>query len=276
VFLERTFFAEEAARRPGLLQRLEARAKLGAVVALLVIASFLRHLPSLWLIGAFALAALLVSRVPPRTVFHRAVWAAPALFALAALPAMLSPFTPGRALLVLYHTPSSWSLALPREIAITAPGAAGVALFVSRIGVSLLLALMLTLTTRTQGLLRAAHTSATAPFVAVAAMAHRYLFLLLHTAEELHLARRARTVTPPAAREARQWAGRSIAFLFTRSRRLMEEIHLAMLARGYTGTPRTLTTSRFTAAEAVWLLICTAVAVGAVLLDRTILGGLAW
>lgn len=278
-FLESTVFAEQAARQPGLLQRLGARAKLIAIVGLLVAASFLHHLLSLWMLGAFAIIALLLSRLSPRVIFHRAMWAMPAMFALAALPAALNLITPGRALLVVYRAPGPWALGplhLPGEVSITAPGAAGAALFVSRIAVGLLLALALTLTTRVQALLRAAYTRSTGPFVYTVAMMYRYLFLLLHTAEELHLARRARTIAPASAAQERRWAGRSIAFLFTRSRRLMEEVHLAMLARGYTGVPRTLTTSRFGRDEMAWLFVCAAVAAAALLLDRTLFRSLLW
>ena len=49
-----------------------------------------------------------------------------------------------------------------------------------------------------------------------------------------------------------------------------------MLARGYRGHPRALTTSRFTWREAAWLIACAAVAALALVLDRVVLRGLRW
>jgi len=266
-FVETTVFLERAARQPGLLQGLDARAKAISILGLLVGASFLHHVVSLWILGAFALGAMLASCLSPRVVFHRALWLMPGVFLLAALPAMLNVFTPGRALLVLHRAP---------ELAITQQGLAGAGLFVSRLAASVLLAFTLTLTTPAQDLFRAAYTSTTAPFVLVLTMMHRYLFLLLRTVEELHQARRARTISPAPAGEERRWVGSSIAFLFTRSRRLTEEVYQAMLARGYTGQPKALRGARFSWREAAWLAMCSAMVAGTLVLDRVILRSWVW
>ena len=266
-FVEEAVFLERAARRPGWVQGLDARTKVISILGLLVGASFLHHVVSLWLLGVCALGAMLASRLSPRVVFHRALWLMPGVFLLAALPAMLNVFTPGRAVLVLHRAP---------ELAITQQGLAGAGLFISRLAVSVLLAFTLTLTTPAQDLFRAAYTSATAPFVLVLTMMHRYLFLLLRTVEELHLARRARTISPAPAGEERRWVGSSIAFLFTRSRRLTEEVYQAMLARGYTGQPKALRETRFGWREAAWLLTCGLLIAGTLFLDRAILRSWVW
>lgn len=277
--VEEAVFAERAARRPGFLQGLDARVKLLSVLALLVAATFLHHLPSLWLLGAFAIGVAAASRVGGRVLFHRVWWFVPGIFVIVALPAALNVFTPGEALATLYRTSEPVVLGpvrLPAEVTITRQGLAGAGLVITRLLVGVLLAVTLTLTTRWQELLKAAYTTATAPFVFILAMMYRYLFVLLRTVENMHLARRARTISPETQAEARRWVGGRIAVLFSRSRRLSEEVYGAMLARGYRGEPRAMVGFRFGAAEAGWAAACAGV-IGLMLwLDRALLGGLRW
>lgn len=276
---ERVLFAERAARQAGFLQSLDARVKLLSVLALMVTASFLHHLPSLWLLGALAAGAAALSRVEARLVFNRVWWSLPGLFVIVALPAAFSFVTPGKALFIIYHTaeaPHMGPLSLPAEVAITRQGAASAALLVSRIGVGVLLAACLTLTTRWQSLLKAAHTEATAPFTLIAAMSYRYLFLLLRMVEDMHLARKARTISPRSPAAERRWIGGSVGYLFSRSRGLTDRVYAAMVARGYRGEPKALVESRFGAAEAVWAAACAAAIPLLWLLDRVALRSLPW
>ncbi len=263
--MEDAIFCEQSARRPGFLQRLDARVKLLSVLALAVGATFLHHLPSLLMLGAFAIAALLVSRVSLRTVFSPSWWVMPALFALVAVPSVLSVFVPGEALIRL-----PWGLSVTRQ------GAASAAVLVTRIAVGMTLALMLALTTRWQEVLRAAYTSVTAPFVLVATMMYRYVFVLLRVAENMHLARRARTIVPLDAAQERRWVGGRVGALFLRSRRLSEQVYSAMLARGYRGEPKVLVRHELGVKEAAWVLLCAAALAGALVLDRAVLGGMRW
>jgi cobalt/nickel transport system permease protein len=278
-FVEHSVFAERSARRPGLLQSLDARVKVFSLLAVLVGATFLHHAPSVWLIGAFTAVAALLSRVELRALCNRVWWFAPGVFVLVAIPAVFSVIVPGDALLTIYSTdapPRLGPLALPPELAVTRQGVASAALVVSRLIVGVLLAVTLVLTTPWQELLRAAYTSTTAPFVLVLAMTHRYLFVLLRLVENMHLARRARTIAPVAAGEAHRWIGSRVGALFSRSRRLTEQVYAAMLARGYDGTPRSLTSFRFGRSEALWAVACCTVLVVALVGDRTVLGGLPW
>ncbi len=272
-------FAERAARRAGLLQSLDARVKLLSVLALLVTATFLRHVPSLWLLAALAVTAAAVSRVKVGILFNRVWWFLPGLFVIVALPAIFSFVTPGRALLTIYHVEQAPHLAafrLPSELAVTRQGAAAAALLVSRVSVGVLLAVCLTLTTRWQSLLKAAYTQATAPFVLITAMSYRYVFLLLRIMEDMYLARRARTISPRPLAAERRWIGGSVACLFSRSRRLTDRVYAAMLARGYRGEPKALAESRLGAREAGWIAACALVILLLLLLDHVLLRNLPW
>jgi len=272
-------FAERAARQPGFLQALDARVKLVSLVALVVTASFLHHLPSLWLLALCVAAVALTSRLGARLLFHRVWWFLPATFVLLALPAVFSVITPGDPLLVLYHTDTPahiGSLGLPAELTITRQGTASAALLLSRLFVGVLLAVTLTLTTRWQELLKAAHNTVSAPFIFTLAMMHRYLFVLLRMFENMHLAAKARTISAATLREQHRWIGGRIGALFSHSRQLGEQVYAAMLARGYRGTPKPLRLSRFGRQEAAWSLACLALACLCIWLDRSLLGGLPW
>ncbi len=61
--LQDSVFAERVARSPGFLQSLDARVKLVSLLALLIAATFLHHLVSLWLFGVCVAAMAALSRV---------------------------------------------------------------------------------------------------------------------------------------------------------------------------------------------------------------------
>ena len=278
-FVEQTVFAERVARRPGFLQRTDARTKLISVVGLTVAAAFLHHLPPLWFMGAFALGAAALSRVRPAELLNRAWWILPGTFVLVAAPAILNVITPGDTVLTLLYFGEGTRLGpvqLPAELTVTRQGVASAVLVVTRIWVGVLLAVTLTLTTRWQELLKAAGTSATAPFVLILAMMYRYVFVLLRVVGEMHLSKRARTISPGSLATERRWVGGRVGALFVRSRRLTEQVYAAMVARGYTGQPKALSHFCFRWREAAWALTCTSVAAAALLADRVALAGLRW
>ncbi len=278
-FIENIVFAEQMARQTGFLQHLDARIKLLSLLALIVAAAFCHHLPSLWLIAVFITGAALVSNLRPAMVFNRVWWLLPGVFVIVAAPAALNLITPGDPLFIIYRISENqrWrGIHLPAEVSITQQGLAAAVMLVTRIGVGVLLTVTITLTTRWQSLLRAAYTEATASFVLILAMTYRYIFVLVRVVEEMHLARRARTISPANLASERKWAGNRIGALFLRSRVLTERVYAAMLARGYTGRPRALTSSRFGWRETVWLICCAIVIVISLVFDRVLLGDFRW
>jgi len=278
-FVEQAVFAEQVARRPGLLQRLDARTKAFSIIALIVAAAFLHHIPSLLLVAAFAAVAAGLSRLRPAELLNRVWLLAPGVFVIVALPAALNLVTPGSPVLVILrldHAPSIGPIHLPAEITLTHQGIAAAALLITRILLGVLLAVVLTLTTRWQNLLKAAYSTVTAPFVLILAMTYRYLFVLIRAIEDMHLARRARTITPASGGVERRWIAGRIGALFLRSRRLSERVYDAMRARGFTGAPKTLTQFRFGAPEGLWVVACSSIAAFALFCDRLLWANLTW
>jgi cobalt ECF transporter T component CbiQ len=230
---------EEVAERPGLLQRIDARAKLVGALALILAVALARNAAVLAAVAVLVPAVAAASRVEVGR-FVRRVWLVVPLFTgLIALPATLNVITPGDALIGLGHP-------FGHELAITAQGAEGAALIVLRVGASVSVATLLALTTPWPALLGALRAlRAPRAFVLVAGMAYRYLFVLLGVVEDMYVARKARGAGTRARGVAAARAGRArvaaaAATLFARAYGMADDVHLAMVARGWRGEARTL------------------------------------
>ena len=75
-------------------------------------------------------------------------------------------------------------------------------------------------------------------------MTYRYVFLFLHTANGMFLARKSRIVAQTSGKEQRWWVVSAIGVLMNRSFRMSEDVYQAMLARGFTNEIRTMTDYR--------------------------------
>jgi cobalt ECF transporter T component CbiQ len=257
--------SEEIAARRGLLQRLDARAKLLGVLALLLAAGLVRDIPVLLGLYGLTLVLAAASRIGLRW-FVKRVWLFIPLFTgVIVAPAMFSFVTPGEVVLPLGH----W---FGHEVGLTRQGLTSMGLIVSRVATSISLVVLLTLTTSWPRLLSALR-ALLAPrlIVLVLGMAYRYLFVLLDAVSEMITARRARTVSSRKdGRGARVVAGFSGGALFGKAHALSEEIHQAMLARGYRGEARLLERSSLCIADGVWLAACLSLALLTIGGDRAL------
>jgi cobalt ECF transporter T component CbiQ len=246
--------ADETAGRDGLLQRIDPRTKLVALIALLLIANLARGFAVLVLLEIVAIAAAAASGLPvPR--YLKRVWLVVPLFSgLVALPAILNVVTPGEE---IAH--------LPFGLAITRQGLTAAALLVARVGVSVSLAALVTQTTSWHRLLAALRgVGVPRVFVLVVGMAYRYVHVLIATAEELYIARRARTLRRDRdAHAGRAFVAAGAGVLFGRAHALAEEVHMAMLSRGFRGGVHTLAARPLGRADAVCALAVAVLALAA-------------
>ena len=246
--------ADESAARNGLLQRIDPRTKLVALIALLLIANLARGFGVLILLEIVAIAAAAASGLSVRRYLRR-VWLVVPLFSgLVALPALLNVVTPGEDL-----------VQLPFGLAITRQGLTTAALLVARVGVSVSLAALVTQTTPWHRLLAALRgVGVPRVFVLVVGMAYRYVHVLLATAEELYIARRARTLRRERdARAGRAFVAAGAGVLFGRAHALADEVHMAMLSRGFRGGVHTLAARPLGRADAVCALAVAVLALAA-------------
>lgn len=217
------------AARGGLLQQLDPRAKLVALLALIVTATLLRSLAGLFVLFLLAPVLALLSRIPLARL-ARQVWLGVLGFTgVIALPSLfLVPGPP------LFHLPL-----LPW--AVTLPGLRSAAFLVGRAETAASFALLLILSTPWPHVLKALRALGV-PVVAVAilGMTHRYIFVLLQSAAQMLEARRSRVIAPMGAAGRRRLAASAAGGLFARSLQLAGEVHLAMISRGYRGEVRLL------------------------------------
>jgi cobalt/nickel transport system permease protein len=231
--LERSWFADAIARRPGLLQSFDPRGKLISLMALLVATSISHTLLGIAVIFPVVLVLAILSQISV-WFFIRRVWALAFLFTGAlALPA-------------LFLTPGSTIVSLAPGIFISQTGVQAAAFLCLRAGASISLATLFMLTTPWNNLLRALGVLRVPDvIILIFGMTYRYIHLLLHTANDMFLARKSRILRETEKTQGRKFIGATIGVLLGKSLHLSEDVYLAMQARGYRGYPRTLDQFQF-------------------------------
>ena len=225
--LQRTLFAEETTRSPGLLQSCDARVKLAGIGALILSAVFVHRLSILAAIFGIAILLAAFSHISLRLLARR-IWIPVLAFTgVIAVPALF--LVPGK---VLYQIPlAGWS--------VTLPGFESACFLIGRAETASSLGLLLVLTTPWNRLLRALHFFGVSPrVVMMLEMTYRYIFLLLNTALEMMESRRARLVGDLEPSAERDLVAAMIGVLLDKTLQLSNDVHLAMQARGFRGNIR--------------------------------------
>ena len=254
--LEQSLFAEEIARQPGLLQSLDPRVKVVSIILLLIAVSLSRSLAVI--VGLYLVTLVLAwfSSVP-MGFFVKRVWLfMPFFTGVIAIPAFF--LTPGPALVQL---PWGW--------VITRTGAMTALFLLSRVGASVSLAVLLMLTTPWNSVLKALGVLRVPDvFVVILGMTYRYIYLLLHTVNDMFLSRKSRVVGRMSTADQRRLLAASAGMLLTRSLDLSGEVYLAMQSRGLHGYPRTMDTWRMRAPDWIWGVVILSVSLVAIWLGR--------
>ncbi len=252
--LEQDLFAEEISHRQGLFQSLDARVKVISTLALLIGVSLSR---SLMVIGGIYLIVLILasaSAIPANYLLKRVWLALPFFTGLIALPALF--LTPG---------PVLWQI-LP-GLAVTRTGLTAALFLLARVGTSVSLTLLVVLTTPWNTLLSAL-TVLRVPevFVLILGMTYRYIYLLLHTANDMFLSRKSRVVGRLSTAENQKMLAAIGGALLGKSIGMSSEVYLAMQSRGFRGAlvaPRPFSMRK---TDWVWLGILGAVSASAIYL----------
>jgi cobalt ECF transporter T component CbiQ len=263
--LRQALFSEDTAAVGGLLQRIDARVKVLTLTGLLLAVALTRHIPVLLVAYAATVALAAASRLPVR-FFVKRVWLFIPLFTgIVVLPATLSVITPGDVVVPL----GSW---FGHDVGITAQGLRSAGLIVARVATSISLVLLLTLTTPWNRLLAALRSLAVPRvFVLVMAMAYRYVFHLLHAVTDMYTARKSRMPSSDRdVRAGRAFVSATAGALFGRANALADEVHLAMVSRGFTGEVRTLDRFRVRALDWAWAAAALVAALAVIGGDRVL------
>ena len=226
--LEQSLFAEKIARQKGLLQALDARLKVFAMLLLLLAVSLSHQLVMIagLYVGALVLAA--VSNIS-LGFFIKRVWVfIPFFTGLVALPALF--ITPGPAL-----------AQLPLGLVITHTGALTALFLLLRVGTSVSMATLFALTTPWNSVLNALGVLYVPDvLILTLGMTYRYIHLLLHLANDMFLSRKSRILKRLTGTEERRLMVGTSGSLLGKSLQLSSEVYLAMESRGFRGYPRTM------------------------------------
>ncbi len=228
---ERSLHAEETARRGGLLQSLDARAKWVGYAGFVVAAGLARNFVVLAALFFGAVVVGLLSRLRLRELALRA-W----------LPALLfTALVGGPALFLVPGVPIAPIPGLPPTLGISGAGVRSVGFLLLRVETIATFTLLLVLATpwaRLLAALRALRVPATV--VVILGMTYRFLFLLLASAHDLFLARRSRSVGKLPPPEARKLFARTTGVLLSKTMATSQQVYLAMVSRGFSGEARLL------------------------------------
>jgi len=222
--LRHTFEAGKLAKRRGLLQRLDPRVKIAAILPLIVTAALARQLRVIAALFLLAVALAMLSRVP-LALLAKKVWIAILSFTgLIAAPAIF--LTPGRA---VYTLPLiGWS--------ITESGLRAAVYLVTRAETAATLSVLVILCTPWNDVLKALRIlRVPALLVVILGMTYRYIFLLLRSAHDMFESRRSRLVGQLDGRDLRRLATASAGVLMSKTVQLGGDVYLAMRSRGFRG-----------------------------------------
>jgi len=135
-------------------------------------------------------------------------------------------------------------------------GLTGAAIFIMRVATSVSLAILMVLTTQWTRLLKALNILKVPEIIIlILAMTYRYIFLLLRVAEGMFLARKSRLILDTSLKEQHSWLSARIGVLIGKSYNLSNEVHLAMLARGWNGNPSLLEENGFGFLDVLWFVV---------------------
>jgi cobalt/nickel transport system permease protein len=240
--LQDSLFAEEAAAKSGWLQSMDPRVKAGGFLFLLLAAAFCRSITILILIYSLSILLAIGSHVLSFSFFRR-VWIFMPLYSLLiALPALF--LTPGKSVLLI------------GAMKISEQGLRTAAFLVLRVAISVSFLLLLVVTTSWPRLLKALQQLGVPGILLfLIAMTYRYIYVLLHTANSLFLARKSRKVGQERWKSTTQWLGTTLGVLLGKSFQLSGDIYLAMQARGFRGEPASLGEFRMRSSDYAWLLL---------------------
>jgi cobalt ECF transporter T component CbiQ len=218
----RAMLSEQTARQRGLLQSLDPRVRAVGLFMLVLAVTFSRKITVVAGLFALALAIAVLSRVRISTLATR-VW----LVVLA--------FTGVIALPAIFVTPGNPVAALG-SVTITEQGLRTAALLILRVETAVTFTTLLVLCTPWTHVLKALRAlRLPKEAIAMMAMTHRYVFLLVETTSQMFESRRSRTVGILRPEQQRHMAARTAGVLLSKSVSLSNEVYLAMQSRGFRG-----------------------------------------
>ncbi|HTY62697.1 MAG TPA: cobalt ECF transporter T component CbiQ [Acidobacteriota bacterium] len=254
--LERSLFAEKISARSGLLQSLDARLKVVCILALLIAVNLSHSLAVIAAVYLVVFGLACLSRVPAIDFILR-VW----LF--------LPLFTGALIIPALFLTPGPPLASLPFGLVITHTGLTTGLFLLLRVSTSVSLTLLLILTTPWNTVLSALHVMRVPDvFILTLGMTYRYIYVLLHVANDMFLSRKSRVVGRLSGVEQRHIMAAAGSTLLSRSLNMSSEVYLAMKSRGFHGRVVTLDLFKMQIRDWIWGGLLLSLSLAAIILGR--------
>jgi cobalt ECF transporter T component CbiQ len=169
----------------------------------------------------------------------------------------------------LFITPGPALAHQPLGLTITQTGLTSALFLLLRVSTSVSLTLLLVLTTSWNVVLSALSVLKVPDvFILILGMTYRYIYLLLHIANDMFLSRKSRTVGRLNGSEDRRMIAAISGTLLSKSLNMSSEVYLAMQSRGFRGTIVPLKPFRMQIRDWVWLGIFLLITTAAVILGR--------
>ena len=255
--LSKALISERTSSQPGLLQTFDPRVRVVGLLAL-VLAVVVCRRPAV-IASLFVVSVLLAiaSRVSVGLLVKR-VWL------------IIFGFTGLIAVPALFLTPGTPVFTLPGlALSISAQGMRTAGLLILRVETTVTLTTVLVLCTPWPRLLKALRSlHVPAEIVTMLAMTHRYIFLLIETANQMFESRQSRMVGELSGPEQRRMAARTAGVLLSKSIDLSQEVYMAMLSRGFCGDIRLLTDFRMRLTDYAGLTVFLFISCAAVWMGR--------
>ena len=238
-FIQEAFISETYAKRNGLLQSLDPRAKLISILAVIFATSTIGDLNVLIFVYLLTLLFAHLSKIDVG-FFIKRVWLFIPIFAgIIALPMIFNIFLPGQCIFqVAYLGPGAHlgPFSLPANICITEQGVNLAVIFTMRVATCVSAVVLLFITTPQQVLFKSVRSVGVPKiYVLTLEMAYRYIFLLMDMVREMYVAKKARTIKSRSMFEEQKWVGGRMGYTLIRSIDMSEKVHMAMMSRGFNG-----------------------------------------
>ena len=249
--LSKALISEQVAERRGFLQQFDPRVRLIGTVLLVMAVLLCRRLDVLAGLFGLALVLAIASQVRLATLAKGVWWIVLGFTGLIAIPA-------------LFTTPGDPLLAMPLSLTITQQGVRTALLLILRVETAVTLTTIFVLCTRWTHVLKALRSlGVPAEVITMLAMTHRYVFLLIETANQMFESRESRTVGKLSESLRRSVTARTAGVLLSKSMDVSYDVYLAMMSRGFRGDIRLLKEFRLKARDYMGLAIFTLIGIAA-------------
>lgn len=264
-FFEGTLATEGYARRKGLLQSLDPRAKLIAALALVVAVTMVGNLPLLICLYLLLMILAYASKIDPG-YYTKVVWAFVPIFSgVIVLPLIFNVFMAGDPLL---HIFSSGGFTLY----VTKQGLLFAVSFVARVITCAAAIVLLVLTTPQETLFKAFRSLGVPKiYVLTLDMAYRYIFLFMDIVRDIMTAKKSRTIRSDGMLAEQRWMAGRIGYMLLRTLDMSDKVHKAMISRGFTGDVKVMDTLRMRSRDYLVLVIGLSISVLLILYSQNLI-----